>query len=40
KATMNMRVDAQQRKVTEGQQLEIGGNSRYRSVCGRCFRQA
>ncbi|MEL4180670.1 thymidine kinase [Roseateles sp. PN1] len=40
KATMNMRVDAQQRKVTEGQQLEIGGNSRYRSVCGRCFRQS
>ncbi|MDN3921424.1 thymidine kinase [Roseateles violae] len=40
KATMNMRVDANNRKVTEGAQVEIGGNARYRSVCGRCFRQA
>ncbi|RTL47109.1 MAG: thymidine kinase [Burkholderiales bacterium] len=39
KATMNMRVDANNRKVTEGAQVEIGGNARYRSVCGRCFRQ-
>lgn len=40
KATMNMRVDASGRKQTEGAQVEIGGNSRYRSVCGRCFRAA
>ncbi|MDT8999842.1 thymidine kinase [Paucibacter sp. APW11] len=40
KATMNMRVDAGNRKVTEGAQVEIGGNARYRAVCGRCFRQA
>ena len=39
KATMNMRVDGNNRKVTEGAQVEIGGNARYRSVCGRCFRQ-
>jgi thymidine kinase len=39
KATMNMRVDASNRKVTQGAQVEIGGNARYRSVCGRCFRQ-
>jgi len=39
KATMNMRVDANNRKVTEGNQVEIGGNARYRAVCGRCFRQ-
>lgn len=38
KATMNMRVDAAGRKLTEGEQVEIGGNSRYRAVCGRCFR--
>ncbi|OWQ90483.1 thymidine kinase [Roseateles aquatilis] len=38
KATMNMRVDASGRKLTEGAQVEIGGNSRYRAVCGRCFR--
>jgi thymidine kinase len=40
KATMNMRVDPDNRKVTEGAQVEIGGNARYRAVCGRCFRQA
>lgn len=40
KATMNMRVDANNRKVTTGAQVEIGGNSRYRSVCGRCFRSS
>lgn len=39
KATMNMRVDANNRKVTVGDQVEIGGNARYRAVCGRCFRQ-
>ena len=39
KATMNMRVDASNRKVTVGAQVEIGGNARYRAVCGRCFRQ-
>jgi thymidine kinase len=39
KATMNMRVDAENRKVTIGDQVEIGGNARYRAVCGRCFRQ-
>ncbi len=37
KATMNMRVDAQDRKVVEGDQVEIGGNARYRAVCGKCF---
>ena len=38
RATMNMRVDAENRKVTEGAQVEIGGNACYRAVCGRCFR--
>ena len=36
---MNMRVDESNRKVTQGAQVEIGGNARYRAVCGRCFRQ-
>ena len=40
KATLNMRVDASNRKVTEGAQVEIGGNARYRAVCGRCFRNS
>ena len=39
KATMNMRLDASMRRVTEGAQVEVGGNARYRAVCGRCFRQ-
>ncbi len=39
RATMNMRVDETNRKVTQGDQVEIGGNARYRAVCGRCFRQ-
>ncbi len=36
KATMNMRVDAQGKRVTEGPQVEIG-DARYRQVCGSCF---
>lgn len=37
KATMNIRVDADGDRVREGVQVEIGGNSRYRQVCARCF---
>lgn len=37
KASMNMRVDDQGAKVTAGDQVEIGGNGRYRSACPRCF---
>jgi thymidine kinase len=37
KASMNMRVDEYGLKVTEGNQVEIGGNNRYRSVCPKCF---
>lgn len=36
KATMNMRVDASGKKVTQGPQVEIG-DARYRQVCGTCF---
>jgi len=32
KATMNLRVDAQGRAVSDGPQVEIGGNDRYLSV--------
>ncbi|HCX80019.1 MAG: thymidine kinase [Curvibacter sp. RIFCSPHIGHO2_12_FULL_63_18] len=39
KATMNIRIDAQGRRVCEGQQVEIGGNERYRQACARCFYQ-
>lgn len=37
KATMNLRVDDQGRRVKEGEQVVIGGNERYRAVCPRCF---
>ena len=39
KASMNMRVDEQGNPVVEGNQVEIGGNSRYRQVCPACFYQ-
>jgi thymidine kinase len=37
KASMNMRIGADGRRVTEGEQVEIGGNDRYRAVCPSCF---
>lgn len=37
KATMNLRVDDQGRRVKEGEQVVIGGNERYRAVCPSCF---
>ena len=37
KATLNMRIDAQGRRVTHGAQVEIGGNDRYRAVCPSCY---
>lgn len=37
KATMNVRIDENGKRVTEGNQVEIGGNSRYRQSCARCF---
>lgn len=38
KAIMNMRIDAEHRKVTQGEQLEIGGNERYIAVCRKHFK--
>ena len=37
KASMNMRIDARGQRVLEGEQVEIGGNDRYRAVCPSCF---
>ncbi|MGD1824023.1 thymidine kinase [Chromobacterium violaceum] len=37
KATMHIRIDGDGRRVKEGPQVEIGGEARYRAVCGRCF---
>ncbi len=40
KATMVVRKDAQGRVVTDGAQIEIGGNERYVSLCRRHWREA
>jgi thymidine kinase len=37
KASMNVRVDDLGHRVTQGEQVLIGGNNRYRSVCPSCF---
>jgi len=37
KATMNIRVDADGKRLKSGEQIDIGGNERYQHVCGRCF---
>jgi thymidine kinase len=37
KASMNLRIDEQGRRVEEGDQVLIGGNDRYRAVCPGCF---
>jgi thymidine kinase len=37
KASMNLRVDAEGRRVKEGEQVFIGGNESYRAVCPSCF---
>ena len=37
KASMNLRVDDQGRRIKKGAQVLIGGNNRYRAVCPNCF---
>ena len=37
KATMNARVNKEGKMETDGEQIEIGGNERYISLCRRCF---
>lgn len=40
KATMVIRTDADGRALTEGAQIEVGGNERYLSLCRRHWREA
>lgn len=40
KATMVIRTDDTGRALTEGAQIEVGGNERYVSLCRRHFREA
>jgi thymidine kinase len=37
KATLNLRIDARGQRVSEGEQVFIGGNERYRAICPACF---
>lgn len=38
KATMNMRIDSQGNKITQGEQVQIGGNESYLSVCRKHYK--
>lgn len=38
KAIMNIRFDAENHKIREGKQIEIGGNERYIAVCRKHFK--
>lgn len=38
KATMNMRIDAHGHAVSEGNQIEIGGNDRYIATCRKHYK--
>lgn len=40
KATMVIRVDSDGNALTEGDQIEVGGNDRYVSLCRRHWREA
>jgi len=37
KATVNARFDETGKIITEGKQVEIGGNDKYRPLCRKCF---
>ena len=38
KTIMNARIDSDGNIITEGEQVEIGGNERYMAVCRKCWR--
>lgn len=40
KATMNLRTNAQGEAITEGNQVQIGGNESYISKCMKCFKES
>ena len=39
KATVNARIDAAGRIVTEGSQILLGGNDSYVAMCHRCWKR-
>lgn len=40
KATVNARIDKNGNVVTEGKQIELGGNDKYESMCWKCYHNA
>lgn len=38
KTIMNARIDSEGNVITEGEQVEIGGNERYMALCRKCWR--
>ncbi len=40
KAIVNARIDEDGKVVTDGEQVEIGGNDKYVSMCWRCWQEA
>lgn len=39
KATVNARIDKEGHLVTEGEQIEIGGNDKYIAMCYKCYKE-
>ena len=39
KAIVNARIDELGQIVTDGEQIEIGGNERYVSLCRKCYKK-
>lgn len=40
KATVNARIDSYGNIITEGEQVEIGGNDKYIAMCYKCYNEA
>ena len=40
KATVNARLDSLGRVITEGEQVQLGGNDSYTAMCHKCWRKA
>lgn len=39
KASVNARIDKEGKIITDGEQVEIGGNEKYVSMCYKCYRE-
>lgn len=39
KASVNARIDKEEKIITDGEQVDIGGNEKYVSMCYKCYRE-